>query len=313
MSAVTPPPRRTAMAYVQLLGTSCLWGANFVVAKAVLDYWPPGRFAGSRIAVAALLLAALATWRGQRWRLGARAWWCLLAAGAIGVGLTQGLLFGGLRYTTAADGALLMALTPIGTAVALRLGDGERFTRARVLSVVLGAAGAGIVILPAGGLRGLFAASGGDLAILGAMLTASASFLFLRRGLETVEPLSATAITLGAGAVVLTPPALAEHMLPGAGAGWVLGLIAASAVFSMALGWSWWNAGVAVLGASRTVIFQDVVPAITLVVGAAFLHTAITLRDVAGFLLIAGAVVVTMAPDRGPPRTVIPLLPSAAD
>jgi len=306
--------RRTLLAYLQLFGVSCLWGGNFVVAKLLLQYWPPDRFAGSRIAFAAILLGAVATLRGQRWRLGARAWGTLAAAGAIGIGLNNALLYGGLRYTSAAHGSLIMALSPVGTAVALRLWDREPFTRGRALAVALGAAGAAIVVLPAGGGVRPFAAGAGDIAVFGAMLCSSLSFLFLKRGLETVDPVSATAVTLAAGALVLLPPSLGEHMAPGAGMGWVLALLCTSAVFSMGLGMLWWNAGVAVVGAARTVIFNDVVPAITLLLGAEVLHAPITPRDVSGFLLIAGAIVCTVSPDRARrrPGPGVPVLPDTA-
>ncbi len=305
-------PRRALLAYLRLFGVSCLWGGNFVVAKILLRYWPPDRFAGSRIAFAALLLGAVATLHGQRWRLGLRAWGTLAAAGAIGIGLNNALLYGGLRYTSAAHGSLIMALSPVGTAVVLRLWDREPFTPGRILAVVLGAVGAAIVILPArGGVRP-FAAGGGDIAVFGAMLCSSISFLFLKRGLETVDPASATAVTLAAGALVLVPPSVGEHMAAGSGLGWVLALLAISAVFSMGLGMLWWNAGVAVVGATRTVIFNDVVPAITLILGAVVLHAPITPRDVLGFVLIAGAIVCTVSPHRGwrRPDREGPLLPN---
>lgn len=300
------------LAYLKLFAVSILWGANLVAAKLLLNYWPPYRFAASRIALAAVLLALLATARGQRWRFGARAWFYLIAAGVVGIGLNNGLLYAGLRHTSAAHGALIMALQPVGTVIALRLWDREPLTRWRTLAVTLGLAGAVTVILPAGGTR--LAAGGGDVSVFLAMLCAAASFLFLKRALRTVEPVAATAVTLGIGALVLLPPALGEHMAPGAGNAWVLGLLLTSAVFSMGLGWLWWNAGVAVVGAARTVIFQDVVPASTLILGALVLHAPVTARDLAGFLLIAGAVVCTVAPEpvRGRHGPDTPLAPDTA-
>ena len=308
MRAPGSPTRagRRGLAYLQLSGTALFWGANFIVAKILMEEWPPDRFSGVRIAFAALMLAAVATWRGQRWRWPAAAWGCLAAAGAVGIGLNNALLYGGLRVTSAAHASLIMALSPVGTAAVMVLSREERFTALRALAMLLAVAGAAVVILPVGGPAGAAGHApgavlhGGDLAVFGAMACSSISFLFLKRGLRHVDPLSATAVTLTAGALVLLPPAIGEHMRAGAGAPGVVAVLLASAVLSMGLGTLWWNAGVAALGAQRTVVFNDVVPAVTLALGALFIHAPITWRDVAGFVLIGAAVAVNVLPDGAP-------------
>jgi drug/metabolite transporter (DMT)-like permease len=293
-----PQARRTLTAYLQLGAVSLLWGGNFVAAKVLLRWWPPLGFAGSRIALAALLLGAVATARGQRWRLG-RSWLWLGAAGALGIGLNNGLLYSGLEWTSAAHGSLIMALAPVGTALALRLAGLEPLTRGRILAVFLGFAGAALIVWPVGEARAVLQANAGDALVFAAMLASSASYVFLRRGLEDVDALSATAVTLGIGALVLLPAAAAE---PGPQAGaWTPGALAlylASALLSMGLGMLWWNGAVSAVGAGRTVIFSDVVPAFTLALGAVFLHAPVTWRDLVGFALIAAALVANVLPDR---------------
>lgn len=312
MTTASPRPAQSGAvltAYLQLSVVALLWGSNLVVAKALLSDWAPFQFSGIRIALGSLLLAAVATARGQRWRLG-RAWLWLIAAGALGIGLNNAFLYGGLRFTSAAHGALIMALAPIGTAVALRLAGVERMTRGRTLAVLVAVLGAAVVIMPASGLAGLAHPNTGDLAIFGAMVTQSASYIFLRRGLETVDAISATAITLGTGALVLLPGALLEKGPSAAAfAPWAMGLFIGSALFSMCLGMLWWNAGVAVLGANRTVIFNDVVPAVTLVLGALFLHAPVTPQDIVGFAVIAAAIAATVLPER--PAAVVPPVDAA--
>ncbi len=303
-SLPTSPDRsdwRTSVAYLQLSVVACIWGGNYVAAKVLLHLWPPDRFAAVRIALAAVMLAGWATARGQRWRIGARSWCWLILAGLLGIGLNNGLLYTGLGGTSADHGALIMALVPVGTAVALRLGGGEPLSRGRALAVVLGTLGAAVVVLPAGGLTALAHLRRGDLEILGAMASSSASFLFLIRGLQGVDAVTATAVTLGSGALVLAPGALLERMPgPGAGAVWAIALFLTSAVLSMGLGMLWWNSGVAMVGATRTVIFNDVVPAVTLVLNAVWLGVPITFRDILGFVLTAAAIAATVAPERRP-------------
>ncbi len=314
MTTASPRPSAALAAYLQLCAVACFWGGNFVVAKALLRYWAPFQFSGIRIALGSLLLAAIATRRGQRWRLG-RAWFWLISAGALGIGINNALLYGGLRWTSAAHGSLIMALAPVGTAIVLALAGVERMTRGRMLAVLFGVVGAAVVILPARGPAGILHPAAGDVAVFGAMLAQAGSYVFLRRGLATVDAVSATAITLGTGALVLLPGALFEpRPAAGAGAPWALALFIGSALFSMCLGMLWWNAGVAVLGANRTVIFNDVVPAVTLVLGALFLHAPVTMQDVAGFVLIGLAIAATVLPERPRDASLPPAITvSAAD
>src|ERR671938_1367913 len=91
-----------------LVLTTVVWGSTFTFSKDILERWPPFSYLVLRMAVAALLLAALfrrqlARARGAEWRAGATLG-ALLGAGLAGQTL-------GLYYTTAPKSAFVTGLT----------------------------------------------------------------------------------------------------------------------------------------------------------------------------------------------------------
>ena len=117
--AALPPStsreRRFAEAGVLLVMVA--WAANFIVVKAANEQIPPVTFAFFRFGTAALtLLFAL------RWREGSFGWpgrdaLAIMGLGALGFGVYQILWSVALQDIPAGDSALLIAATPVFTAL----------------------------------------------------------------------------------------------------------------------------------------------------------------------------------------------------
>jgi drug/metabolite transporter (DMT)-like permease len=149
------------------LATVVIWGANFVVQKALFAVLPPAGFLFVRYLImpasAAVLL--LVVTRG-RWLHLPRADALRLAAlGVIGHGMHVSLVTYGIHWSTAFSSALILACGPVFTLLILHAAGIERLERAQVLGVAL--ACCGVLAFLSDKLVGRqWAATGGDLVLL---------------------------------------------------------------------------------------------------------------------------------------------------
>src|SRR3990170_1032076 len=158
--------------YAGLLATSLFWGANFIIGKYALIGLPPFTVAGGRVLLAVVgTLVWLWLNPGQRTPLRRQDLTVMAALGASGVFGFNALYFMGLRYAPAGEGSLLVAITPVITAILAAFLLGEAITMGRVAGVVLSFVGVAIIV-KAG------AASGGAMENreLGIALLLAASF-----------------------------------------------------------------------------------------------------------------------------------------
>jgi hypothetical protein len=103
----------TALAYAMLCVVMALWAGNSIVGRAVRDAIPPltlafVRWAGALRLVGPFALQGVAA-EGAALR---RHWRVVLLLGLVGVAAFNGLLYSGLRSTTATSGLLLQATVP---------------------------------------------------------------------------------------------------------------------------------------------------------------------------------------------------------
>lgn len=123
-----------------------IWGSTWLFIKLGLEDLPPFTFAGIRFVIACVILF---TWiRIRRLPLPqSRADWILLCiTGILAFGLNYGLLFWGEQYISSGLAALLQATIPaFGLIFAHFHLPGERLTWAKIIGVVLGVLGVGVV------------------------------------------------------------------------------------------------------------------------------------------------------------------------
>jgi drug/metabolite transporter (DMT)-like permease len=125
-----------------------LWAAAYPTAKVAIEGGVPSvTLAWARWAIAMLLLPIFARYV-LRVPLGLprRDLWRAMALGAAALGVVHILVFVGLRTTTAVDATLLLAGEPLVMAVMSALLLGERMSRQAVWGLVIGFAGAYLLI-----------------------------------------------------------------------------------------------------------------------------------------------------------------------
>src|ERR687895_14782 len=124
----------------------CIWGSTWLFIKLGLEDLPPLTFAGIRFLIASsILFDIVAVRRVSLPRT--RADWLLLAiTGILAFTLNYGLLFWGEQYISSGLAALLQATIPaFGLLFAHLHLPAERMTPIKVLGVVLGVVGVGVI------------------------------------------------------------------------------------------------------------------------------------------------------------------------
>lgn len=302
LSAVPPPGRRSSLrdrrlAEIGVLAAVLVWSANFVVAKASIAVFGPLTFTALRylVAVATLFLVV-------RWRMGAIRWpagngLVLIGLGVLGFGGYQVLWTVGLTQITAGDSALLIAASPVLTALFAGVVGIDRLTPPRLAGACIAFAGVAVVVV-AGHELALGASLSGDLLTLAAAVLWAIYTTAGARMLRVVDPLQATAWSLLGGTLVLVPLGALEAIAqPPSGVTPIalVGILYSGALAAGIANVLVFNA-IRLLGPTRVSATQFLVPAGAVLLGAAFLAEPVGLAQVAGGVIIVGGVSLTRRP-----------------
>jgi probable blue pigment (indigoidine) exporter len=287
------------------------WGTTYVVTTHLL---PPERplLAGLlRALPAGLLLLAL----GRELPRGV---WIGRAAllGMLNIGLFFALLFLAAERLPGGVAATVGAVQPLLVALLAWPLLGERADRVRIGAAITGAGGVALLVLKAGAHLDTV----GLLAALGATLSMTFGTLLTKRWGRPGGLLAFTSWQLIAGAAVLAPAtALVEGPPPALSASNVAGfayltLVGTAGAYAL---WFW---GLSRMAAAAAAMLPLLSPVVALVVGVAFDGEAMTAAQVAGALLVLGAVLASVsqppagrtAAAPGAARAGRPLRPAAA-
>jgi drug/metabolite transporter (DMT)-like permease len=275
-------------------------GVTPILTKLALQGLGPWQVVAGRQVLGTLILLVLARAThaigGQGHRpFDRRDWLLVFCLAWAGFALPMALLAHGIERSTAVNGALLSPVEPIGILLGGALVLGERLTRARAAAVVLGAAGASLIVLGgevtpgAGDLFGNALIFAGYLAW--SIYTLAAKPLVAR---HDVTRLSFFAIALTVPPFLLLAarePIQADNLA--AGLFWV----ALLAFTSTALATYSWNKALVSISAGTMAAFIFVQPVVGLAVGVILLAEPVSVTALAGTLLaVAG---VTIAALRG--------------
>jgi drug/metabolite transporter (DMT)-like permease len=280
-----------------------LWGVSFVATKIALLDVSPATLIFSRFALAVVVLGLLLRLRSQPFLPPRGSWPALVLMGFVGVFVHQMLQAHGLARTTATRTGWLIGLIPIWSAVLAALVLGERFGPRKLLGLVLGAAGA-VVIVTRGELSTdalALPTTTGDLLILASTLNWAIYTVIGRAALARLGSLRATAASVVAGWLMLAPPFFAAggwHELTRVSAPGVAAIVFLG-VGCSGLGYLLWYAALERIETSQVAAFLYVEPLVTLVAAALLLHEPVTLATcVGGLLVLAGVATIQKAGNR---------------
>jgi drug/metabolite transporter (DMT)-like permease len=271
-----------------------VWSANFVVVKAGIGVLGPLTFTTTRYAVAAITLLLLSRWRFGAIRRPGRFTLPLIGLGMLGFGGYQVLWTLGLTQITAGDSALIIAASPVVTALVAGAVGLDRLTGPKLAGALTAFAGVAIVIGAGAGLA-LGASLVGDLLTLTAALLWATYTVLGTRVLRHVDPLTATTWTVLGGLVFLLPfgvwdvvTAPPSAVPPAAIAGVLYSGALAAGIANVLV----FNA-VKLIGPTRASAMQLLVPAGAVALGALFLSEPVGLAQVVGGVVIVLGVATT--------------------
>ena len=284
--------------YARLALVPVIWGGTFVAGRLLALELPPSVGALLRfvVASAALLVAAVAL-EGRLPLPTRRQRVATLVLGATGI-LAYNLFFlGALARLPASRSSLIVALNPVLTIAAASLLLGERLGARRWLGVGVALAGVWIVVTR-GELAGLLggAIGAGELMMFGAIVAWAAYTLVGRSVLEGLTPIAATTWATLFGTAMLA--VVAAPQLPRVDWGAVSLAASLSVLYLGLLGTAvafvWYYRAVQVLGPSRTVIFNNLVPVFGAAFGVLLLGEPLSVSMVVGgAVAVAGVMLVS--------------------
>lgn len=265
-----------------------IWGSNFTAIKYSLEDFLPLSFNALRFTLASLvmLLAAVPTLHGLKLAPGDGRRLFLL--GLLGNTCYQSLFITGMAHTRAGNAALILATTPLFTAILGRIRKQETFTGRGVSGLVLAFAGIVMIVVSGRGEVSLGETVLGDSLLLASTLCWSLYTVGSKQLMHTYGPLKATTIMMTSGTpfllLVCTPALLRQewsHVRPIAWAGLIY-----SGLFAIALAYLIWSYGVRKIGSTRTAIYSNVTPIVALLVAWPALGELPTWGQLAGALVI---------------------------
>ncbi len=278
-----------------------VWAANFIVVKDVIKILPPVGFTFARYLVASVALLALLRWSEGEIRLPRPSTWRILLLGGLGFGVYQILWTVGLQTIPAGDSALLIAATPMFTAVIAVLIGTDTLNPRKAVGVVLSFLGVVLVIGAGVGIELNGSPIGFALTVAAALCWATYT-AFGAMILRNHSPLVLTTWATIGGTLVLAPVGLGQLLAPGTigpeqVAAWpqIVLSIAYSGLLAAALANVVVFTGVRLLGPTRITTVQSLVPAMAVVLAFLILGEPIRPGQVLGGAIIIGGVALTRA------------------
>jgi drug/metabolite transporter (DMT)-like permease len=163
----------------------CIWGSTWMFIKLGLEDLPPFLFAGIRFVIAFITLAIFIRMRRVPLPRGRRDWLLLAVTGVLSFSLNYGLVFWGEQYISSGLAALLQSTLPaFGLLFAHFFLPGERMTLVKIIGVMMGVLGVGIIFSHQLQLSGRGALWGGAALVLSAFCAAIANVLVKAYGLN---------------------------------------------------------------------------------------------------------------------------------
>jgi drug/metabolite transporter (DMT)-like permease len=271
---------------------SILWGGSFFFNGAALRELPPLTLVFLRVALGAAMLLPLLRMQGIGFPKGVSAWTPFVTIGLLNNVIPFSLIVIGQTFIPSGLASILNATTPLFTVMVMAAAGAEALQTRRVAGVALGLAG--VIVLRGWGIETRPGQGLGILLCLGGALSYGLAALAARRLLKDTPPLGMATFQLMASTVMLAIVAGAVEQpwrlpLPGV-ATWlaVLGL----AGLSTALAYIVFFQILRRSGATNVMLVTLLIPVTAILLGWLVLREPISLREIAGAIVIGSALLV---------------------
>lgn len=274
-----------------------LWAGNFTATKVAFTELGPLAFTALRFAIATAVIWLIVRRIEGPVPVAREHIPRLIVLGILGNSVYQLLFVEGLMRTPATKSALILGILPIAVTVGAAVLGIEHVTRRQRIAVAVSSIGVVVVLLARGGSIG-GPLGLGELLLLIGVVAWTAYTLLLRSWSLPLSPLRLTAWTLYTGTPILVLAGLPQLWRTDWGTitriGW--GGVLYSALLSLVVSYILWNSAVARLGASRTAVYNCLVPFLSAIIAFFVLDERPGPLHVLGGLLIVGGVLLAKQP-----------------
>jgi drug/metabolite transporter (DMT)-like permease len=271
---------------------SILWGGSFFFNGAALRELPPLTLVFLRVVFGAAILLPLLRMQGISFPKGVAGWKPFVAIGLLNNVIPFSLIVIGQTFIPSGLASILNATTPLFTVLVMAAAQEEALQVRRVAGVALGLAG--VIILRGWGVESRAGQGFGILLCLGGAFSYGLAALAARRLLKDSPPLGTATFQLMASTVMMAIVAGATEQpwhlpMPGV-ATWlaVLGL----ASLSTALAYIVFFQILRRSGATNVMLVTLLIPVTAILLGWLVLGEPISLREIAGAIVIGSALLV---------------------
>lgn len=276
--------------YLLLIFCVTAWGSNFVFGKMLVAEFSPLFLSAMRLLFIVLFLLIWSRGRLKMPKLSRTDWLLLAVLGIVGVFINQWSFYKGLVTADPTTSALILALTPITTALLAALFLKESLTGRMAIGSVIGTSGVIFVIYTGAELH----FDVGILWIVLTMLTFATSIILVRLLGHRLPPLVTTLVSnlIGFGSMlpfvlISIPMATVSTSL----SSWLLLFVTAVVMHGIVT--LIWNSQLQKVGAAKAAMFANLEPFIAMLFGLLLLAKPVTAVQFFGAILIIAGVTLT--------------------
>ncbi|MFD2044290.1 DMT family transporter [Ornithinibacillus salinisoli] len=276
--------------YFWLLLVPLFWGGAFVAAEHVITELPPITAATLRFGSAGILLLAFLVIQNKiDFQAIKKQWLPIVGMAITGIFGYNAFFFIALDITSAINGSLIVATTPVFVTLGAVLFLKESWNKQLGLGLVLSLVGV-IVVISKGSLLTLLQLqfNGGDLLFIGALVCWVTHGLLGKIVMRDVTPLVTTTMTTLIGGFLLGIGSLFEkgwdNVTYMSQQAWVEMLF--MIICSSVIGFILWNNGVKKIGASKSSIYMNLVPINTAWLAVVLYGSPITFNQIIGMIMV---------------------------
>ncbi|MFI5271958.1 MAG: DMT family transporter [Ktedonobacterales bacterium] len=291
-------------AFLLLVLGNSLWAGTYTAGKIALGALSPVELNAIRFTLAALLLSPVLIRGWRRIPRDRRTLGALALAVLLGWVLNKTFEYAGLQLSTASDVALLIATESLFTALLSWTLLRERVTRAGVTALIVGLAGAYLIVsrglVPDLGGKASAARIAGDLLVVLSLLLEAGYTVRGKAALDRVPPLLFTSATISASLLVWLPAggiAIARGGWPAISPVQWLAILYMAAIATVTAYYLWFRA-LSVLDASAAAPTLFIQPLLGATLAIWLLHDTLTWATVAGAALIGLSLLLVVRGER---------------
>ncbi|MEC0227429.1 DMT family transporter [Paenibacillus alba] len=290
--------------YLLLIFCVTVWGSNFVFGNMLAKQFSPLFLAMARLLFISLFLLGYTRVRHRFVAVGKQEWKLLILLGLIGVFINQWSFYQGLQTADPTTSALILALTPITTALLAALFLKEALTITMLAGSLVAISGVFLVVNNGGKL----AFHIGHLWIFITMITFAISIVLVRLLARRLPPIITTLYSTLVGFGTMVPVVLAG------GTGWNISheawawaLLIITAILMHGIVTLIWNSQLQKVGAAKAAMFSNLEPFVAMIVGYVILGQLVTSQQMIGSLFIVGGVTLaSLTLSKGKSQRVLP-------